>query len=231
MQFAKIPIAIAALAAAVMGQSVDWNSAESLACAQSRWSDIKLSVDPQLKSMWQFLPSVVKSLYIQTGAVGPDNTLSSTAPDAAIISKIVQSSPSGIFRPYADTIVAQCLATSVPPTEEPSSAEPSSAEPSSAEPSSAEPSSAEPSSEEPSSAEPSSEEPSSEPSSEEPSSEEPSSEEPSSAEPSSKEPSSEEPSSAEPSSEEPSATSSAPTYTTSEVAPSTTVKCRPRPQY
>ncbi|KAJ1822290.1 hypothetical protein LPJ56_000881 [Coemansia sp. RSA 2599] len=117
MQFFKASI-LAALVSVAAAQSVDWDASESLACAQSEWPAIKEAVDPQLKSMWAFLPPVVKSMMAQVGALNDDNTLSSTAPSAESITRIARESPAGVFSPYADQVVAKCLATYVPSSEQ-----------------------------------------------------------------------------------------------------------------
>ncbi|KAJ2124173.1 hypothetical protein IW147_001911 [Coemansia sp. RSA 720] len=225
---------LAACASSVFAQSVDWNSADVQACAQKNWAAIKQQVDVKIAANWQPLPSFIKDAVKQSGALNADNTLVSNPTGAQLIA-LATSFPSGIFNPYAENIVQQCL-TATPSeteTEEPST---SSEEPST---SSEEPST---SSEEPST---SSEEPST--SSEEPStsSEEPStsSEEPSQSEEESEVPSQSEETSesasqsdetsesasesqeeSESSTEEP--TSSAPD-TTAEPS-STPVKCIPR---
>ncbi|KAJ1876609.1 hypothetical protein LPJ57_004401, partial [Coemansia sp. RSA 486] len=120
MQFFKSTI-FAALISLAAAQSVNWQSADSLACAQSEWASIKAAVDPQLKSTWNFLPPVFKNMLADAGALSSDNTLVSTAPSAEAITRIAQFPLAGVFSPYADNIVLQCLATYVPSSEEPSS--------------------------------------------------------------------------------------------------------------
>ncbi|KAJ2780770.1 hypothetical protein GGI15_003421 [Coemansia interrupta] len=114
MQFGKLSFVISALAAMAAAQSVDWTSADSLECATERWSEIKASVDPQITTNWNFLPPPIKAIFTQSGAVNADGSLVATAPSASTITQIAQSAPSGIFSPYADNIVLQCLATYVP---------------------------------------------------------------------------------------------------------------------
>ncbi|KAJ1722165.1 hypothetical protein LPJ53_003401, partial [Coemansia erecta] len=114
MQFGKLSFVISALAAMAAAQSVDWTSADSLECATERWSEIKASVDPPITSYWNFLPPPIKTILTQSGAVNADGSLVATAPAASAITQIAQSAPSGIFSPYADNIVLQCLATYVP---------------------------------------------------------------------------------------------------------------------
>ncbi|KAJ2706677.1 hypothetical protein FB645_001427 [Coemansia sp. IMI 203386] len=120
MQFFKSTI-FAALISLAAAQSVNWQSADSLACAQSEWASIKAAVDPQLKSTWNFLPPVFKNMLADAGALSSDNTLVSTAPSAEAITRIAQFPLAGVFSPYADNVVLQCLATYVPSSEEPSS--------------------------------------------------------------------------------------------------------------
>ncbi|KAJ1807539.1 hypothetical protein LPJ77_002956, partial [Coemansia sp. RSA 2523] len=150
---------LAACASSVFAQSVDWNSADSQACAQKNWAAIKQQVDVTIAENWEFLPSFIKDVVKQSGALNADNTLVSN-PTGAQLVVLATSFPSGIFNPYANDIVQQCL-TATPSETETETEEPStsSEEPSA---SSEEPSA---SSEEPSA---SSEEPS-ESASEEPS--------------------------------------------------------------
>ncbi|KAJ2256171.1 hypothetical protein IW137_000389 [Coemansia sp. RSA 1287] len=171
---------LAACASSVFAQSVDWNSADSQACAQKNWAAIKQQVDVTIAENWEFLPSFIKDVVKQSGALNADNTLVSN-PTGAQLVVLATSFPSGIFNPYANDIVQQCL-TATPSETETETEEPStsSEEPSA---SSEEPSA---SSEEPSA---SSEEPSA--SSEEPSA---SSEEPSASSEEPSESASEEPS-------------------------------------
>ncbi|KAJ2481173.1 hypothetical protein IWW56_001949 [Coemansia sp. RSA 2131] len=210
---------LAACASSVFAQSVDWNSADAQACAQKNWAAIKQQVDVTIAANWQPLPNFIKDAVKQSGALNADNTLVSNPTGAQLI-VLATSFPSGIFNPYAENIVQQCL-TATPSeteTEEPST---SSEEPST---SSEEPSV---SSEEPST---SSEEPSqSEEESEEPSQSEETSESASQSDETSESASesntaSESQEESESSTEEP--TSSAPD-TTAEPS-STPVKCIPR---
>ncbi|KAJ2851057.1 hypothetical protein IWW36_001404 [Coemansia brasiliensis] len=235
---AAILATIAALASSVVGQSVDWHSQAVQQCALQDWAQIKSVVDEKLAANWKFLPTYIKDNLSKAGVVDANGSLLDS-PTAEQVVILAEAFPSGIFHPFADSIVSECLAN--PP--QPSSDEPTDSE----EPSpSDEPSNSEgPSdSEEPSSSdEPSgSEEPSSsdEPSDSEgpSSSDEPSdSEEPSASdEPTdSQEPSaSDEPTDSEgPSNsdeEQPSSTAPPP-YSSSDEPSSTPVKCIPKPQY
>ncbi|KAJ2237940.1 hypothetical protein H4R99_000661 [Coemansia sp. RSA 1722] len=211
MQFFKSTI-FAALVSLAAAQSVNWQSADSLACAQSEWASIKAAVDPQLKSTWNFLPPVFKNMLADAGALSSDNTLVSTAPSAEAITRIAQFPLAGVFSPYADNVVLQCLATYVPSSEEPSSS--SSTEESSSS-----------STEEPSSSSSSTEEESSSSTEEESSSSTSDEEQQSST-------SDEEESSSTSSEEEQPSSETSESYTSSEPhysVSSTTHKCRPRP--
>ncbi|KAJ1862102.1 hypothetical protein LPJ73_000853 [Coemansia sp. RSA 2703] len=114
MQFGNLSFVISALAAMAAAQSVNWSSPDTLECATQHWSDIKAVVDTPITSYWNFLPPPIKNILTQSGAVNADGSLVATAPAASTITQIAQIAPSGIFSPYADNIVLQCLATYVP---------------------------------------------------------------------------------------------------------------------
>ncbi|KAJ2662295.1 hypothetical protein IW148_003023 [Coemansia sp. RSA 1199] len=150
---------LAACASSVFAQSVDWNSADAQACAQKNWAAIKQQVDVKIAANWQPLPNYIKDAVKQSGVLNADNTLVSNPTGAQLIA-LATSFPSGIFNPYAENIVQQCLAAtpSDTETEEPStSSEEPSTSPEEPSTSSEEPST---SSEEPSQSEEESEEPS-----------------------------------------------------------------------
>ncbi|KAJ2576413.1 hypothetical protein GGH19_002186 [Coemansia sp. RSA 1807] len=94
---------LAACASSVFAQSVDWNSADSQACAQKNWAAIKQQVDVTIAENWEFLPSFIKDVVKQSGALNADNTLVSN-PTGAQLVVLATSFPSGIFNPYANDI-------------------------------------------------------------------------------------------------------------------------------
>ncbi|KAJ2546217.1 hypothetical protein IWW35_005103, partial [Coemansia sp. RSA 1878] len=107
---------LAACASSVFAQSVDWNSADSQACAQKNWAAIKQQVDVTIAENWEFLPSFIKDVVKQSGALNADNTLVSN-PTGAQLVVLATSFPSGIFNPYANDIVQQCLTATPSETE------------------------------------------------------------------------------------------------------------------
>ncbi|KAJ2808753.1 hypothetical protein H4R20_000668 [Coemansia guatemalensis] len=202
-------ISVLAAATGAFAQNVDWSAADTLACGLEYFSDIKAAVDGNIQPVWDFLPVAVTSRAEEAGIVNPNHSLISN-PTAQQLQSMASIFPSGLFSPYADNIVQQCLATYVPTSEEPSDEESTDEETS------------EPTDEE------STDEETSEPTDEESTDEETSepTDEESTDEETSEEPTSEETSDEESTDDTEEPTSSEPDYSAEPT--STPIKCRPR---
>ncbi|KAJ1990427.1 hypothetical protein GGI25_003537 [Coemansia spiralis] len=141
-------LSLAALVSSVLAQNIDWTAKDAQTCAVNNWAAIKAAVDPNILQTWQFLPSMVKILMEQSGALKADHTLVDH-PTTDQILAIARGFPSGIFSPSGDNIVRNCLDNKPEPTPtEPTStkSEPTPTEPTPTKP---EPTPTEPTSTEP----------------------------------------------------------------------------------
>ncbi|KAJ2342869.1 hypothetical protein GGH91_003385, partial [Coemansia sp. RSA 2671] len=114
MQLFKFSAIVAALmSAAAIAQAADWNQRATQECARRSWTAIKSSVDSRIQTMWNFMPPPLRMTLQQAGVMNGDNSLISN-PSNEQIALIANTLPQGVFLPYADEIVEQCLSN--PPT-------------------------------------------------------------------------------------------------------------------
>ncbi|KAI9502682.1 hypothetical protein BX070DRAFT_19507 [Coemansia spiralis] len=124
-------LSLAALVSSVLAQNIDWTAKDAQTCAVNNWAAIKAAVDPNILQTWQFLPSMVKILMEQSGALKADHTLVDH-PTTDQILAIARGFPSGIFSPSGDNIVRNCLDNKPEPT--PTEPTPTKSEPTPTEP-------------------------------------------------------------------------------------------------
>ncbi|KAJ2492600.1 hypothetical protein IWW37_001355 [Coemansia sp. RSA 2050] len=114
MQLFKFSAIVAAImSAAAIAQAADWNQRATQECARRSWTAIKSSVDPRIQLSWNFMPPPIRMALQQANAVNSDNSLIAN-PSLEQIALIANTLPQGVFLPFADDIVEQCLSN--PPT-------------------------------------------------------------------------------------------------------------------
>ncbi|KAJ1731263.1 hypothetical protein LPJ61_002616 [Coemansia biformis] len=117
MQFAKILVAIAAIAAAVVAD-VDWTSPEAIKCTKENWSKIKATADPLLPLAGGLLsPEQKKAL---DSLLNGQSTLPAN-PSDDFLRALPQAIPPALLERVAGKEVSACIAALPPASSAPAS--------------------------------------------------------------------------------------------------------------
>ncbi|KAJ1665402.1 hypothetical protein IW140_003370 [Coemansia sp. RSA 1813] len=120
MQFAKIFVAIAAVAASVFAaDNIDWTSDATLACTKTNWAAIKKASDPMLGMAGTILsPDQAAAL---SSLLGGASTMPAD-PSDDFLHALPNAIPGSVLNLIAGDIVSACLKTYEAPTATPTGA-------------------------------------------------------------------------------------------------------------